>query len=335
MADETLSREELETLLDIAQAKSGGEATLRRRQENGPCQQTSGMPGDLPGHVLSYDLNRSQRLDNAQLRALASIHEAIARGLTVSLSDWLRSKVKVKLVVVDEITFGEFHSSLPEPTCLNVVRNAPLAGRMAVQLDHSMVFPIIDRLLGGGHEPTVVVRRALTQIELRLVSRVAALVLDDFRKAWQSIVELQPTVELVECHPQAVRILPEHELVIVARFEVVLADARGTMAICMPVAALRPVRDLLGSRTGQGAMSHEVAGDGRQPRVVELVAELAETHISPTELANLQIGDIIATETGAQGSVAVRLDGITRFHGRAGAAKGHKAVQVENIVEFE
>jgi flagellar motor switch protein FliM len=334
MADEPLSREELEALLDIAQARSAGDVMASRGSDAEPRQQTGAAQPGSADEVLSYEQGRPQRFDSAQLRTVAGVYEAVARGLTVSLSDLLRSKVKVKLAAVDEITFGEFHAALPEPTCLNVVRNAPLAGRMVVQLDHAAVFSIIDRLLGGGHEPAVIVRRPLTQIELRLMSRVVALLLDDFRKAWQTIVELQPTVELVEHQPQSVRILPEHEIVIVARLNVTLADVAGSIVMCLPLSSLRPIRELLASR-GAPTPSHPESGGGYQPRVVELVAELAQTHVLPAELARLQVGDLIATDTDAQGAVSVRLDGVTRFRGRAGAAKGHKAVRVEDVIEFE
>ena len=58
---------------------------------------------------------------------------------------------------------------------------------------------------------------------------------------------------------------------------------------------------------------------------------LAHTKIGVTELAGLEIGDMISTGTPVSGLLPVSLDGAVRFHSRpAGSAK---AVQIESLAD--
>ena len=84
----------------------------------------------------------------------------------------LRSMVEVKLTSVDQLTYSEFVFSLENPTCFNLLKAEPLEGNLILDINPSILYPIIDRLLGGGREAGPLARRPLTEIELRLVSRI-------------------------------------------------------------------------------------------------------------------------------------------------------------------
>ena len=61
---------------------------------------------------------------------------------------------KLKLTSVDQLTYSEFVFSLENPTCFNLINAAPLEGQLILDINLSLLFPIIDRLLGGGSDPT-------------------------------------------------------------------------------------------------------------------------------------------------------------------------------------
>jgi flagellar motor switch protein FliM len=82
--------------------------------------------------------------------------------------------VEVKLTSVDQLTYSEFVFSLENPTCFNLLRAEPLEGNLILDINPSILYPIIDRLLGGGKDGRPLARRPLTEIELRLVSRITA-----------------------------------------------------------------------------------------------------------------------------------------------------------------
>ena len=60
---------------------------------------------------------------------------------------------------------------------------------------------------------------------------------------------------------------------------------------------------------------------------------LAETPIAAAELADLRVGDIIATETAAGSPAVVSIDDVAQFRAKAGVCQGRKAVRITEAVE--
>ncbi len=119
--------------------------------------------------ISPYDFKRPERVGKEQMRSLQTMHEGFGRNFGAALSALLRTIVELKLTSVDQLTYSEFVFSLENPTCFNLINAAPLEGQLILDINLSLLFPIIDRLLGGGSDSGTVVRRPLTEIELRLV----------------------------------------------------------------------------------------------------------------------------------------------------------------------
>jgi flagellar motor switch protein FliM len=67
--------------------------------------------------------------------------------------------------------------------------------------------------------------------------------------------------------------------------------------------------------------------------VAEVSVRLTETSIAAAELADLRVGDIIATETDVNAPVLVSIDGVARFGGKPGVYQGRKAVRLTEAIE--
>src|SRR5512136_225081 len=135
--------------------------------------------------ITPYDFKRPERVGKEQMRALQTLHEGFGRNFGAALSALLRSIIEVKLTSVDQLTYSEFVFSLENPTCFNLLKAEPLEGNLILDINPSILYPIIDRLLGGGREMGPLARRPLTEIELRLVSRITNLFLDELKRAWE------------------------------------------------------------------------------------------------------------------------------------------------------
>ena len=292
--------------------------------------------------VAPYDFKRPERVGKDQMRALQSMHEGFGRNFGAALSALLRSIVDVKLTSVDQLTYSEFVFSLQNPTCFNLLRAEPLEGNLILDLNPAILYPIIDRLLGGGKETTVMARRPLTEIELRLVSRITKLFLNELKHAWESIVELDLAVERVESNPQLVQIVPPNEVVILISFELAIGDVRDMINLCIPFNAIERISAKLQSNSwfsyGKSETTPEtIAMLSRQldGTSLELVATLAETRICTKDLIGLRVGDVIATEHDVHRALEVRVAGVPKFTACAGAFKGHKAIQVVECLEHD
>src|SRR5688572_6108974 len=285
--------------------------------------------------ISPYDFKRPERVGKEQMRSLQTMHEAFGRNFGAALSALLRSIVELKLTSVDQLTYSEFVFSLENPTCFNLINAAPLEGQLILDINLSLLFPIIDRLLGGGSDSTPPARRPLTEIELRLVSRITDLFCKEIKQAWESVLELNLSVDHVESNPQLVQIVPPNEVVVLISFELTIGDARGMMNLCIPFNSIERISAQLSSNSwvsyGKKSatpenirrISGQLAG-----AVVEVVVDLAETNISTSDLIGLRVGDIITTEKDIERPLVVSIEGRPKFHARPGAFKGRKAIQV-------
>ena len=206
---------------------------------------------------------------------------------------------------------------------------------MILDINLSLLFPIIDRLLGGGSDPTPPARRPLTEIELRLVSRITDLFCKEMKHAWENVLDLDLSIDRVESNPQLVQIVPPNEVVVLISFELTLGDARGMMNLCIPFNSIERISTRLSSNSWVSYGKKPATPENIQrissqlsDAVVEVVVDLAETNISTSDLIGLRVGDIIATEKDVERPLVVSVEGRPKFHAQPGVFKGRKAIQV-------
>ena len=337
MADEGLSPAELETLLTSGpgtDAKRVGTAAAGRARHA-----ASPKPADLPAGIAPHDFSRPRALSTEQMRSLETMHVRFARQATAALSTMLRANVACKLTATEQVTYAEFTGGRKRPTCLCVLRATPLAGPLAADLELGILFPLLDRLLGGGREPGPIERRPLTDIEQRLTARIMKVLLDELDRAWRDHGAVHFTVDAWQSDPQAAAIALPQDGVARLTFELSIHGARGTLALCLPASALRPVLAALGGTPqsvtnppldpAQAALARQQLGGSP----LEISVELASSKVRGDELFELSVGDILATETPATSPTVVRVAGVPKFHAYPGASGGNKAVRIEAAIE--
>ena len=324
MTSDVLSQAEVESLLS---AMDGREADVIADAAISRARQRA--------KISPYDFKRPERVGKEQMRSLQTMHEGFGRNFGAALSALLRTIVEVKLTSVDQLTYSEFVFSLENPTCFNLINAPPLEGQLILDINLSLLFPIIDRLLGGGSDANPPARRPLTEIELRLVSRITDLFFAEMKHAWHNVLELDLSVDRVESNPQLVQIVPPNEVVVLISFELTIGDARGMMNLCIPFNAIERVNPRLvsnswvayGKKSATPENIHRISGQ-LSGSLVEVVVDLAETRIATADLIGLRVGDIIKTEKDVQRPLIVSVEGKPKFHAQPGAFKGRKAIQV-------
>ncbi len=344
MGGDVLSQTEVENLLNAMAAGGEGAAAAATAV---PAPAAVPMPGagsiaiTKPREkVTPYDFKRPERVGKEQMRALQTLHEGFGRNFGAALSALLRAIVEVKLTSVDQLTYSEFVFSLENPTCFNLLKAEPLEGNLILDINPSILYPIIDRMLGGGREGGPLARRPLTEIELRLVSRITGLFLDELHHAWENVIELTLEVVQVESNPQLVQIVPPNEVVVLISFELTIGDIRGMMNLCIPYNSIERIGAKLsadswsayGRRKATPESIAQISG-AACASLVELKVRLAHTQISTGDLIGLRVGDIITTQKDIHQPLVVFLEGIPKFHASPGAFKGHKAILIADPIE--
>ncbi|TWU14548.1 Flagellar motor switch protein FliM [Symmachiella macrocystis] len=332
MAD-VLSQSEVESLLS---ALDPG-VQVRQKRADDPNSQVS-----------IYDFKRPERVSKEQMRGFQALHEGFGREFGAALSGMLRTIVEVKLISVDQLTYSEFVYSLENPSCFNLLTAEPLEGHIILDLNPSIVFPIIDRLLGGGRDSTQKLPgRPLTEIEVRLASRITNLAIEALKNAWARICQLDPKISQVESNPQLVQIVPPNEVIVLISFEITMGEMRGIMNLCIPFNTIEPLAGKFSSNAWSTYTQKQA--DARQSMNLEsgvnhakvnLVVRLAETHLTNSDLLNMAVGDVIPTGTEKSEPLQVDIEGVPKFYAQPGSYKGYTAVQIgeairapEDIVE--
>jgi flagellar motor switch protein FliM len=342
MPGDVLSQAEVESLLNAVEGASATAAPTTASQSPSAAAPAPAMPVHSRGRdkVTPYDFKRPERVGKDQMRALQTLHEGFGRNFGAALSALLRSIVEMKLTSVDQLTYSEFVFSLENPTCFNLLKADPLEGNLILDINPSILYPIIDRLLGGGRESGPLARRPLTDIELRLVRRITDLFLEELHRAWENVLDLKLAVIRVESNPQLVQIVPPNEVVVLISFELTVGDVRGMMNLCIPFNSIERIGNKLSSnswvaygRKQATAESIQQLTKNLQGSLVAVSVQLAQTRLSTSDLIGLRVGDIITTEKDIRAPLLVEIEGVGKFHGRPGSYKAHKAICIETPVE--
>lgn len=344
MSEETLSQNQVESLLKAMEQVDGPapKADSPRAADGKKAAAPSGRDDASSGgaRITAYDFKRPERVGKEQMRAMHSVHEAIARNFGASISGMLRTMVEVKLLSVDQLTYSEFVFSLDNPSCFNVIKPEPLDGHWILDIAPSLSYAVIDRMLGGDPHPGETIRRPLTEIETRLMSRVVNAFVLQLETAWENIVELDLSIDSVESNPQLVQIVPPNEVVILVGFEVLLGKNRGMMNLCIPFNTVEKYNSQL-SRNGWVGYGKVVPTDESRQTItrrvdaapVNVVVTIARSTIRTRELMDLSVGDIITTEKEINEPLELSIQEIPKFHARAGAFKGKKAIRIESVID--
>ena len=340
---EVLDQSEVDALLaavDSGRVESAGAAGgASARPPAGPAG--SGWPGSGTADsaqarpVLEYDFKRPERVSKDQLRTLEAIHDGFARNLGASLSGLLRTIIEIRIASIEQLTYSEFIRSLPNPTNFNLLDGEGLDGQLCLEISPLIVFPIIDRLLGGNSSELFVPQRPVTAIEQRLVNKLIDKALGHLSESWTNLIPVKFQLSSTESNPQLVQIVPPNEITIIIVFEIKLGNRTGNMSLCIPFNVIEPLMGQLATQTWLTYRRHENAPD-QTPQIrenirladVTLRAFLATATLTVNELLNLAPGDILTTAKPASGESILQIEGLNKFAGRIGKFRGHRALRL-------
>ena len=327
MAD-ILSQEEIDALLEVVDdddaSESIGEKSKKEEQQQ----------------VIIYDFKRPNRVSKEQLRAIKGIHDKLARNLASQISSVMRSIVEIRLHSVDQMTYGEFLMSLPSPTSFNVFSIKPLDGNCVLEINPSIAFPMIDRLLGGNGEGFEA-SRELTDIEVNLLDAILRMMMQRLKESWSMITDMYPNVEAKESSPNVVQIVSQNEIVIMVVMEIIVGNSSGMINICYPVIYLEPIlsrlanRDImLGETSAKKSRNKELKTlIGRAEVLYEAI--LGKSVVSVNEFLNLKEGDILRLDRSANDKAIVTIDKKEVFLAEVGLHRFRKSIRIEELIRSD
>jgi flagellar motor switch protein FliM len=199
--------------------------TARRTAQTAAAKQRS---------VVNCNFRSAGRLSNENARSLTSIHETFARHLASSLDAQLGAGLEVKLAGLEQLPIKEHIAAIPALTYIVPFSLSTIPGAAVVECDFSLVFPIVDLLLGGSGGPGGA-ERELSEIEEEIMQDVVALIVRQAEKAWR-LPDMPLTANRRVKSTVLHQYCPPNEKVTCVKFEVDIAGTVGAFQLVFPAA---------------------------------------------------------------------------------------------------
>jgi flagellar motor switch protein FliM len=314
-----LSQEEVDALLKShAKGTKAPAPAPERPSPAAPAQRAK--KAQVQKKVSLYNFRRPDRVSREQMRSLHFMHDRFARNFSSSLSAYLRTITEVNLVSVEQLSYQEFLLSVPDPTCFNDISIRPLEGAFALEVNPQLVFPIIDKMLGGPGEPLKSMR-TMTDIEQSIFDGILKLILDDLRESWKGIIDLDFKIQARETSPQLIQIVAPNEVVLLVVFEVKMSTVVGMINLAIPSIILEPVANKFDQEMYTGYKKSSTFEEARllmeslRKCDMEVAAEIRGTNLRLSDILGLQAGDLIPLNKRFDAMLDLTVDGIPRFQG--------------------
>jgi flagellar motor switch protein FliM len=247
------------------------------------------------------------------------------------LSAFLQSEIQANLAGTRLTTAGDFRNSLPNPSCLIVLRLHPGPETMTLYLESATVLTLLDLLLGGSGSPASAPRE-LTEIEWSLLEEISRVIVRALGESWQVVKPVEFVVESMGSDPAMTPCPDPARSVLRVSFEMQFAGQAGHFEIAVPVSFFAGV--------GPAQVPQEIAEDvaskveiERNARLledaeVELEVHLEGPHLSFGDFLALQQGQVVKLDHALNASVRAVVNGDSCLTGHILGAGRKRAFQV-------
>lgn len=283
------------------------------------------------GQLETFNFTRGGQISAEQMKAITTVNDLFARNLTDTLGASLRTKFLVSLAFGKQIGYAEYLAGMQDPTFVCSLRLEPLGSIGLLEVDLSLVAPVVDLLLGGvGKAQTA---RQLTEIEELLIASVVETILKELNVAWTQ-VGLRFALEKREPAAQLARLMAAGEKTLCVSFEVKMPDAQGVMNLCVPAVVLNTI---LRQVHGLQASKPRPSPPEVRMRVKELVGEVSvgallqfpTVRLKAREIAALVEGSVLRLPLPRHSAAELRVGGLVFGKARPVRTGEHRGARME------
>jgi flagellar motor switch protein FliM len=291
--------------------------------------------GGRGGHgIQRVDLTSQERNLRGRLAGLELVVDRLGRGLRGALGAFLGRLPEVHVRAVELLKFARVTARLPRPLAIGLFRMPPLRGQGMLVVDPLLAATLLEVSFGGAPgRRTPEAGREFSTLEQRVFERVGTRVLHELRDAFRPLAAVEFGGLHGESNPLFAQVAAPQDLVLLLELSVDLGDgAAGVLSLCLPNAALDPLRERLQAGAREGDVAGAAFGDRLRATLaaveLEVTAELGTHRLRVRDVLGLAAGDVIPLRTGREGPVLVRVEGRPRFLAAPGVQGSANAVRV-------
>ena len=291
-----------------------------------------------PRWLRKVDFTRPTKFSTEQTRRLQRVIEAWCRSSSTRMSAE-RVPLTLELLDVSQLTWTNAHAQVPADSVISLLELRPHAGRWVLTAELPLMLAALESLLGG-HSDAVPAERKLTDIDLVLVRRLFATLIEPLSTLFHDLAEAELSVTAVDPASDLAYMENASEPTLVFTMEARLMRTSAVLTLMIPHASIDQILTHFSTR-------EDGADSVRDPRTaaalregltgVDVTArvEVADTHMPIEQVLALKPGDLVRFDATAGSDVTVYSDRTPVHRGRPGRHGNRRAVQVIEPVEAE
>ncbi len=304
----------------------------------GGTRTSSPVLRSAPIDLQVYDFRRPHRVSKERLRTLEAMYERLVKSLEGWLMARVRGQIEMRLQSVEQISFGEYTLFLNSPCCSYLVAIKDAGGQQGViDFGTELAYFLVDRLFGGGGEPTIL-DRAMTPIERMALRVVADRVMSSVQEIWAEQVQLEMGLSGFESIPEILQAVGREDPVLVVNLAASFAGKQSTLSICLPLGVLEKFFVVAGNLRKVNVTSigseKEISQNRESTEAqlrntrVPVRARLPEFRLSMRDVATLQAGSVLATGIPTDAPIQAVVGTTPRFRCAAGRVGRKLAIRI-------
>lgn len=274
-----------------------------------------------------------------RLPMLEVVFDRLVRLLTTSMRNLTGDNVEISLESITSVRFGDYVSSIPQPSMINIFIAEEWDNHGIVMLDSDLIYSMVDVLLGcrKGSATIRTENRHYTTIEISLIEKIVQVFLGDLSAAFDPICPITLRFERLETNSKFASIARPANAAVLVRLSVLVDNRGGCIELVLPYATLEPIRELLlqnfmGEKFGRDTIwENHLAGE-LYFTDFELSALLDQITISLHEVLMWEVGSQIFLNATPTTTVNLLCGEHPLFIGQVGRKKGNIAVKIDNFI---
>jgi flagellar motor switch protein FliM len=281
-----------------------------------------------PEKVQPCDFRVVGGIDQARLAPLVAASEAFVPQLAQALHSSLGLACETTLRGSEQTPCRTFLEKAGTSYLVSL-RLGPQADLALLQIDSMLLFPIVDRLLGGSGGPSEL-SREVTEIEDQIAKEFVRLVCRELQAAWQSF-SVSVALETRQAPSHVQKLFSANDNALVFSFSVNMQSAGGDFQLMLPVSALGA---FLGTTTvaepehlRKSTMSSRFA-DKLLGATFGIELALPGGKVPANELLNLSVGKILLLGVSVRTPAVLKIDGHDSFQAVPVRSGNHRGAQL-------
>ena len=287
-----------------------------------------------------YNFRRPDKFSKDNLRALRDIHREFSKAISLVLSGYLRMRVEIEIVSVDQLTYEEFVRSMPSPISVGVFEFEPLSGQILLGISFEVISCIVNRMLGGVGNIEAQMRE-LTDIEKALAKIVINIIIKSLEDSWNAIIPVTGKFISLDDNYQSIQVATAGEIVALLTFEVQISGKHfGLFSLCFPYPVLETVLGHLSTQHIFQTKGLVASNDERMKMIsklntsnVDLRVQFGQCNITMDDFLQLTEGDIIKLDNKVSDDLIVKVNGEKKFFARPGTMKDKICVKITDVYD--